>query len=71
MSFTIKKYKHAPTHWFIDDFYYFFTGAVYQKKHLLTKPETKELFIKHLIQYIEKYNWELFDWVVLKIIIIF
>ena len=66
MSFTIKKYKHAPTHWFIDVFYYFFTGAVYQKKRLLTIPETKELFIKYLFQFIEKYKWELLEWVVLE-----
>lgn len=66
MSLTIKRYPHAPTHWFIDDFYYFFTGAVYQKRCLLTTPTTKEIFIKYLFQFIEKYQWELFDWVVLE-----
>jgi len=66
MSLIIKNYTHAPTHWFIDDFYYFFTGAVYQKKHLLTTNETKELFIKYLFQFIEKFQWELFDWVILE-----
>ena len=66
MTFTIKKYAHAPTHWFIDDYYYFFTGAVYQKRCLLTTPTTKEIVIKYLFQFIEKYRWELFDWVVLE-----
>ena len=66
MSFIIKKYSHAPTHWLIDDFYYFLTGAVYQKKRYLTTTKTKEIFIKYLLQYIKKYNWDLFDWVVLE-----
>ncbi|MBN2411408.1 transposase [candidate division KSB1 bacterium] len=66
MSLITKNYKHAPAHWFINDFCYFFTGAVYQKKRLLTTPKTKELFIKYLFQFMKKYNWELFEWVVLE-----
>ena len=66
MSLIIKKYTHAPTHWFIDDFYYFFTGAVYQKKRLLATVATKDLFIKYLFQFIEKFQWELLEWVLLE-----
>src|SRR4030067_249667 len=65
MSLTIKKYHHAPTHWFMDDCYYFFTGAVYQKKPLLATATAKELFIKYLFAFIEKYKWQLLEWVVL------
>jgi len=66
MGLIIKKYRHAPTHWFSDDFYYFFTGAVYHKKRLLNTAETKDIFINCLFQFIEKFNWELLDWVVLE-----
>lgn len=65
MGLTIKKYKHGPTHWLIDDFYYFFTGATYQKKRLLRTPAAKTIFTKYLLQYTEKHNWELLEWVVL------
>lgn len=66
MSLIIKNYRHAPTHWFIDDFYYFFTGAIYQKKRLLILPDAKDLFVEYMFKYIEKYNWELLEWVVLE-----
>ena len=62
----LKKYKHAPAHLFIDDSTYFFTGAVYQKKRLLKTPEAKNLFIKYLYHFVEKYRWELFEWAVLE-----
>ena len=65
MELVIKKYEHAPAHWFIDDFYYFFTGTVYKHRCLLKSAEAKELFIKYLFQFIQKYHWELLEWVVL------
>jgi len=66
MNFILKKYTHAPAHLFIDNSYYFFTGAVYKKRRLLSTPEVIEIFISYLHQFIEKYNWELFEWVVLE-----
>jgi len=66
VSYVLKKYKHAPTHLFVDNIYYFFTGAVYQKKHLLTTPKTKEIFIEELFHFIEKFKWELLEWVILE-----
>jgi putative transposase len=65
MQFALKKYQHAPAHLYLDEGYYFFTGAVYQKRKLLTTPKTKEIFIEYLFRFIEKYCWELFEWVVL------
>ena len=62
----LKKYRHAPTHLFIDDSYYFFTGAVYKKKKMIKTPEVKQIFIKYLFHFTEKYDWELFEWVVLE-----
>ncbi|HPG41649.1 MAG TPA: transposase [bacterium] len=46
--------------------FYFFTGAVYQKKHLLTNHKTKSVFIDTLMLLIKKFNWELCEWVVLE-----
>ena len=66
MGLTIRKYDHAPTHWLIDDSYYFITGAIFEKKRLLRSSVAKELFIKYLFQYIEKYKWELHEWVILE-----
>lgn len=66
MSLTIKSYRHAPTHWFIDNSYYFFTGAVYQRRRLMLADEAKELFIQCLFRFIEKHQWELLEWVVLE-----
>lgn len=61
----LKTYKHAPAHLFVDEHVYFFTGAVYQKKRLLASKAAKEFFIKYLFHFIEKYGWELLEWVVL------
>jgi putative transposase len=66
MPFKLKKYKHAPAHLFIDKTYYFFTGAIYKKRRLLTTAKTKEIFIDKLIYFCEKYKWRLLEWVVLE-----
>ncbi|MBN1352220.1 transposase [candidate division KSB1 bacterium] len=66
MSLIIKKYEHAPTHWFLNDSFYFFTGAVYQKKRYLSTSEARAIFLKYLFQFISKYHWELIEWVVLE-----
>lgn len=66
MQVSLKKYRHAPAHLFLDEGYYFFTGAVFQKQHLLTTPITKKIFIEKLHHFTTKYGWELFEWVVLE-----
>lgn len=62
---SLKIYKHAPAHLFVDEHVYFFTGAVYQKKKLLVSDTAKQLFLKYLFHFIEKYGWKLLEWVVL------
>jgi len=62
---NLKTYKHAPAHLFVDDRMYFFTGAVYQRKKLLAAGVAKDFFRKYLFHFIEKYGWELLEWVVL------
>ena len=54
MQFALKKYKHAPAHLYLDEGYYFFTGAVYQKQRFLRTPKTREIFIEFIFQFIEK-----------------
>jgi len=66
MNLTVKKYQHAPDHWFIDDHVYFITGATYMKRRLLTSPESKEEFRINLFKYVEKYEYKLLEWVVLE-----
>ena len=61
----LKRYVHAPAHLFLDDHVYFFTGAVYHKRCLLATDQAKKIFIECLYRFIEKFEWELFEWVVL------
>ncbi|MEE4310663.1 MAG: transposase, partial [candidate division KSB1 bacterium] len=35
------------------------------KRHLLRKKEAKEIFVEKMFHYIDKHNWELYEWVVL------
>jgi len=50
----LKNYKHAPAHLFMDDSYYFFTGAVYKKKRLIQTTKAKQIFIDNLYRFCKK-----------------
>ena len=65
MDDLLKKYSHAPAHMFVDNAVYFVTGATYLKKMLLASREAKEIFIKKLYHFCEKYSWDLLEWVIL------
>jgi len=65
MEKALKKYRHAPAHLFIDDTYYFITGAIYQKRHLLQTDFAKEMVIKYLHHYPKIAGWQMKEWVVL------
>ncbi|MBC8527181.1 MAG: transposase [Candidatus Cloacimonetes bacterium] len=61
----LKKYKHTPAHLLLDDTFYMITGSVYKKRKLLIKDDAKESLLNSIHYWIEKLEWELFDWVIL------
>jgi putative transposase len=61
----IKRNPHAPAHLFVDDTFYFVTGAIYQKRPLLADPELKRKLLELFKEYFQKYDWELHHWVIL------
>ena len=62
----LKQYRHAPTHILLDDHVYFLTGSIYHKKLLLENPTAKEIFLKYLFHYHEKFGWTIKEWAVLN-----
>ncbi len=61
----LKKYKHNPTHLFIDDTLYFITAAIYQKRPFLAVPELKTLLGEIMQTVFNDYHWQLHHWVIL------
>lgn len=62
---TLKTYKHAPAHLFVDVHVYFITGSAYRKQRLLKTKQAKDIFRDYLFHFCEKYSWGLHEWVVL------
>ena len=62
---NLKKYKHAPAHLFLDDHYYFFTGAVYKKRQYLESLQAKDIFKNYLFRFHEKFDWMIKEWSIL------
>jgi putative transposase len=62
----IKNSRHNPAHLFVDNTTYFITGAIYQKRSLLLDPFLKERIIELIRLYFERYQWELYHWVILN-----
>lgn len=60
-----KDYLHNPTHFFIDDSYYFITAAIYQKRPLLKSSQLKQLLLNRIKLTFAAHQWELHDWVIL------
>lgn len=62
---TLKIYRHAPAHLLLDEQFYFFTGAVYQKRPFLETDQAKEIFKQNLFRFHEKFGWTIKEWAVL------
>jgi putative transposase len=61
----LKRYLHAPAHLFVDDTFYFITGAVYRKRPLLDSPDLKLRLLELFRGYFDKHTWNLHHWVIL------
>ena len=66
MEGTFKTNRHTPPHLYIDDEYYMITGGIYQKRYYLAQDDVKEIFIRIIQEFIDKYAWILIDWVILN-----
>jgi putative transposase len=61
----LKQHPNTPAHLFLDDTPYFITGAIYQKRHLLTDPELKKQLLSLIEKNFQAVGWQLNDWVIL------
>lgn len=61
----LKCHRTTPAHLLLDDTPYFVTGAIYQKRLLLTSPELKLMLIEKSKERFRAYEWQLHHWVVL------
>ena len=61
----LKRHPHTPAHLLLDDMTYFITGAIYQKRLLLTKSELKETSLNIMQHIFQEYGWQLQHWVIL------
>jgi putative transposase len=62
---VIKRHPHTPPHLYIDNTFYFLTGAIYQKRPLLGSPKMKNFLFERIQHYFDLYQWELHHWVIL------
>lgn len=61
----LKRHPNTPVHLFLDDTPYFITGAIYQRRHLLTDQELKKQLLNLIEKNFQAVGWELNDWVIL------
>ncbi len=61
----LKKYKHNPSHLYMDDTYYFLTSATLYKKKIFLKKELRHLLIDIIKEMFAFYNYSLIGWVIL------
>jgi putative transposase len=61
----LKSNPHTPNHLFLDQAIYFVSGAIYQKRHLLAQDGHKAVLLEYIREYCDKFEWELFHWVIL------
>jgi len=62
----LKKYKHAPTHLFIDIYPYFITSGTYLKKHNFASTQMKRILLDIIQEILYKNSDELLAWVILS-----
>lgn len=60
-----KRYVNNPPHLLLDDTAYFITAAIYEKRRLLARSETKARLLNLLQQHFQRYEWQLQHWVIL------
>jgi putative transposase len=56
---------HHPPHVYLDDTWYFITGSIYQRRHLLRSPGHKDLVRDQLKALVLEFGLQLAAWVIL------
>jgi len=62
---NLKNYKHAPTHLFLSDFYYFITAGTYSKKRYFEDDGKKNFLYETIYDVFNAYDSALHGWVIL------
>jgi len=62
----LKKYPHNPPHLFIDGAFYFITGGIIEKYHLI-KDQAGKYFLQEAMQkWFPQFGWQLDAWIILS-----
>ena len=62
----LKKYPHNPPHLFIDGAFYFITGGIIEKHHLI-KDQAGKYFLQEAMQkWFPQFRWQLDAWIILS-----
>ena len=59
-----KRYSHNPPHLFVDGTYYFITAGSYEKRILFYDDDRKQILLKAIQVWLEKYKWTLEAWII-------
>ncbi len=62
----LKKYPHNPPHLFVDGAFYFITGGILEKRHILNDDAGKEILRQALRKWFPQFGWELDSWIILS-----
>ena len=57
MDGIYKTYDHNPPHFFVDDYYYMITGAIYQKRFHLLADEAKKVLLDLIHEFVNKLGY--------------
>jgi len=65
MENAIKRYTHAPAHYFLSKATYMVTAGTFQKELFMRADKAKSCLLTLLRGAIDRYKWELIAWVIL------
>ena len=62
----LKKYPHNPPHLFVDGAFYFITGGIIEKRHLLKDEVGKDFLREAMRKWFPQFGWKLDAWIILS-----